>query len=536
MPIANVSLTDTFQLWITKTNQAINQLNSNTLASFSFTDAVTTARTVTGAGGLTGGGNLSSNLIISIATGGVTGNLIAAGTITGNLIANGTVGGTQIAVGSLTGNLLADNTVTDIDLRQSVAMSVMGRAANSTGNVADISATANGQVLMVQNNQLVFTQTFAPRYVTNVSQSSANNIVLNPNVWASGAVAGVGYMFVAPNTSTGNVTINVPVFGTVSLNTQNGAAMTANTGITANTLYYVVAVSNTEFRLVGSGSSGGGGSTIAAATFATGEYNATGGENSVTVSEGVTIAGTVAFFKNSIRQQPVIDYTANGTTVLALTTPAANGDNYWWVHIGSTVGVASNSSTATLTVGSYTAAGGEGTLQMAENVFASGSLTVYRNNVRLIPGSDYTANGSTVLTLIPAAVANDDFWWIHTGATLTFGTVGANTVNSTAIVQYTITGDRLANGTITGQQITAYSLPGIDLANNTITAQQLANNTITAQQLANNTITAQQLANNTITAQQIANASITAVLLAPGVGGDDRATRRARNFAALNQT
>jgi hypothetical protein len=407
MAIANVSLTDTFQLWITKTNQAINQLNSNTLASFNFTDAVSTARTVNTGVALSGGGNLSSNLTIFIAPNAITGNLIAPFNISGNLIANGTIGGTQITESSLTGNLIAVNTIGNSNLRQSVAMSVVGRAANTTGNVADIAATANGQVLMVQNNLLTFVQTHAPRFVTNVTQSSANNIILNPNVWPSSAQAGIGYMFVAPNTSTSNVTINVPVFGTVSLNTQNGAAMTANTGITANTLYYVVAVSNTEFRLVGSGSSGGGDTTIPAATFATGEYTATGVENSVTVSEGVTQPGTVSIFKNSIRMQPGIDYSANGTTVLSLTTPSANGDNYWWVHTGSTIGVQSNSSTATLTTGSYTAAGGEGTLQLTENVFATASLTLHRNNVRLIPGTDYSANGSTVITLIPAAVAND---------------------------------------------------------------------------------------------------------------------------------
>lgn len=40
-----------------------------------------------------------------------------------------------------------DNAITDAKLRQSAALSVVGRSANSTGNVADIAAASDGQVL-----------------------------------------------------------------------------------------------------------------------------------------------------------------------------------------------------------------------------------------------------------------------------------------------------------------------------------------------------------------------------------------------------
>lgn len=51
---------------------------------------------------------------------------------------------------------VAANGITDAKLRQSGATSVVGRSANSTGNVADIAASANGQVLRRKTNVLGF--------------------------------------------------------------------------------------------------------------------------------------------------------------------------------------------------------------------------------------------------------------------------------------------------------------------------------------------------------------------------------------------
>ncbi len=41
-------------------------------------------------------------------------------------------------------------------LRQSTGTSVIGRSSNTTGNVADISATQNNQILVRRSNQLIF--------------------------------------------------------------------------------------------------------------------------------------------------------------------------------------------------------------------------------------------------------------------------------------------------------------------------------------------------------------------------------------------
>lgn len=65
----------------------------------------------------------------------------------------GLTGGPITVSGSLS---VATNGIADTMLRQSAALSVMGRSANSTGNVADIAATTSGHVLQVVGNALAF--------------------------------------------------------------------------------------------------------------------------------------------------------------------------------------------------------------------------------------------------------------------------------------------------------------------------------------------------------------------------------------------
>ncbi|EPR09762.1 hypothetical protein M527_06440 [Sphingobium indicum IP26] len=65
--------------------------------------------------------------------------------------------GTGISYNSGTGQIsIAGNAITDGLLRQSSAFSVVGRSANTTGNVADITATSDGQVLRRSGSVLDF--------------------------------------------------------------------------------------------------------------------------------------------------------------------------------------------------------------------------------------------------------------------------------------------------------------------------------------------------------------------------------------------
>lgn len=73
------------------------------------------------------------------------GNYISA--LTGDVTATGP--------GSVSATI-ANNAVTDAKLRQSAALSVIGRSANSTGNVADIAAGTTGNVLVRSGTTLGF--------------------------------------------------------------------------------------------------------------------------------------------------------------------------------------------------------------------------------------------------------------------------------------------------------------------------------------------------------------------------------------------
>lgn len=72
--------------------------------------------TVTAGTGLTGGGDLSANRTISIASGGVGTAQLADGAVTSGKLAAGAVGSSQIAGGSITADKLANNSVTHAKL------------------------------------------------------------------------------------------------------------------------------------------------------------------------------------------------------------------------------------------------------------------------------------------------------------------------------------------------------------------------------------------------------------------------------------
>lgn len=77
------------------------------------------------------------------------------------LLVDGTVGAAVwhvIGVGTLAVGTaeLQDNAVTDAKLRDSVALSIIGRAANSTGDPGDIAASSDGQVLRRSGTTLGF--------------------------------------------------------------------------------------------------------------------------------------------------------------------------------------------------------------------------------------------------------------------------------------------------------------------------------------------------------------------------------------------
>ena len=63
---------------------------------------------------------------------------------------------TQIAANAVGTSEISDNSVANADLRQSAGLSLVGRSANSTGNVADITGT-DGQGVRILNNAMTWT-------------------------------------------------------------------------------------------------------------------------------------------------------------------------------------------------------------------------------------------------------------------------------------------------------------------------------------------------------------------------------------------
>lgn len=75
------------------------------------------------------------------------GSVLGFGTIATGGIADSAVTTAKINASAVTTVKIADNNVTDAKLRTSAGLSVIGRSANTTGNVADITAATDGNVL-----------------------------------------------------------------------------------------------------------------------------------------------------------------------------------------------------------------------------------------------------------------------------------------------------------------------------------------------------------------------------------------------------
>lgn len=99
---------------------------------------------------------LVTDLVLRIMAGAVTNRELADGTITADKLDPSISAQLGVADGSVTTVKIVDDAVTDAKLRESAALSVIGRAANSTGNPADIAAGSNDTALVRTGNALSF--------------------------------------------------------------------------------------------------------------------------------------------------------------------------------------------------------------------------------------------------------------------------------------------------------------------------------------------------------------------------------------------
>jgi hypothetical protein len=194
--------------------------------------------------------------------------------------------GTTLGFGTIATAGLADNSVTDAKLRDSAALSVIGRAVNSSGDPGDITAGTNDRVLVRRSNTLVFDQIVVGDIadgvitVAKLAGIGANTILgndtagtLTPNAIAVGTNTVLGRVagnIVAAQLATGQIAANAVT--DAKLRQSAARSVVGRTGNTTGDVADISAVSGSDNALRESGG------TLTFGTLATGAY----ANNSVT--------------------------------------------------------------------------------------------------------------------------------------------------------------------------------------------------------------------------------------------------------------
>lgn len=209
----------------------------------------------------------------------------AQGTVTSVATGTGLTGGTITSTGTVS---VATNGITDALLRQSTALSVIGRSANSTGNVADISAGTDNQVLRRSGTSVGF---------------GAVNLASTDAVTGSLAVGNGG---TGSNTQSGARTnLGATTVGANFFTLANPSAIRFPRINADNT---VSALSDSDFRTaIGAGT----GSGTVTSVGGTGTVNGLTLTGTVTSSGNLTLGGTLS--------------NVSLTTQVTGTLPASNG-------------------------------------------------------------------------------------------------------------------------------------------------------------------------------------------------------------------
>jgi len=246
----------------TSTTNAVTATSHTHALSITAADVggVPTTRTLTAGTGLSGGGDLSANRTFNLAdtaaTPGTYGDdgqftsitVDAQGRITnialGGLIA---IDADQVATGTFGTASIANNAITDAKLRDSAALSVVGRSANSLGDPADIIATFDHQVLRRSGTSVGFGQ-------VNLAQPAAVTgalVVANGGTGAATLTSG-SYM---QGNGTSAVTMRTPA--QVWADIDNTALATVQTWTGAQT-YTGISYHNGGMRVKTTDRTGGG--------------------------------------------------------------------------------------------------------------------------------------------------------------------------------------------------------------------------------------------------------------------------------------
>lgn len=208
--------------WTTFNNKFTNSMNtSKLLGRYSPLTGIVEEITIGAGVTLSAGGTLS-------ATG-------SGGTVTSIATGTGLTGGTITTSGTLS---VATNGITDALLRQSSGLSIIGRSANSTGNVADITAANDGEVLRRSGATIGFgtiaTAGIANNAVTyaKIQQASTVTLLGNP----TGGTANVSEITLGTSLTFSGTTINT-IQGLRTADSPSFTGLTVS-GLTAGRVIY----------------------------------------------------------------------------------------------------------------------------------------------------------------------------------------------------------------------------------------------------------------------------------------------------------
>lgn len=130
---------------------------------------------------------------------------------------------------------IAANGIADTHIRQSAGLSIIGRSANTTGNVADITGT-DGQVLRVSGTALGF-GTIATAGIANdaVTFAKMQNIATNSLIGRDTASSGdpENILLTAPLEMDGSLNLRIATNGIANTHIRQGAALSV-IGVTGN--------------------------------------------------------------------------------------------------------------------------------------------------------------------------------------------------------------------------------------------------------------------------------------------------------------
>jgi hypothetical protein len=337
---------------------------------------------------------------------------------------------------------LTDNGVTNAKIRQSGGLSVIGRSANTTGNVADIAAGTDNQVLRRSGTGIGFGAVNLSSSDAITGTLPATNGGTGQNSYTTGDIiyanSGTSLAKLA-GVSTGNALISggastAPLYGKIGLTTHVTGTLPVANGGTGQTSY-------TDGQLLIGNSTG---NTLTKATLTQGTGIAvTNGSGSITTA----LTGQALALHN-LATNGLIARTGAGT-VAGRSLTAGTG-----ISISNGDGVSGNPTISATNNGTVTSVGGTGTvngISLSGTVTSSGNLTLggALTGVSLttqVTGTLPVANGGTGQTtytngqlLIGNTTGNT-----LTKANLTAGT-GISITNGTGTISIAATN----NGTVT---------------------------------------------------------------------------------------